>query len=135
MIRIVQHSVLLPAAPDRLYRQYLDPVAHAAFTGGGEVQIAAKIGAEFHGFGGRITGCILALTPGRQIVQTWRSFEFQAGDLDSILVLTFTAEGSQSRVELVQSSVPEHLHQTLQNNWPMRYLDPWRVWLEQGSRE
>lgn len=132
MIRTVQHSVLLPAAPDRLYRQYLDPVAHAAFTGGGEVQIAAKVGAEFVGFGGRITGCILALTAERQVVQSWRSFEFQAGELDSILVLTFTAEGKESRVDLVQTSVPEQLHQTLQNNWPMRYFDPWRAWLEQN---
>jgi uncharacterized protein YndB with AHSA1/START domain len=75
MLRIVQHSVTLPGSPQALYSMYLDPVQHAAFTRGGEVCIAPRVGADFTGFGGRITGRILALTPGRQIVQTWRSFE------------------------------------------------------------
>jgi uncharacterized protein YndB with AHSA1/START domain len=133
MADVVHHSVLLPATPERLYAMYLDPVQHAAFTGGGEVQIAAKVGAEFWGFGGRITGCILALTPDRQIVQSWRSFEWRAGDVDSVLILTFTAEGAGTRVDLVQACPPDHLYQTLQNNWPMRYFDPWRAYLEQGK--
>jgi activator of HSP90 ATPase len=133
MVPVVQHSVILPGLPGKLYSMYLDPAEHAAMTGGGEVQIAAKVGAEFWGFGGRITGCILALTPGRQIVQSWRSFEWQKGDLDSVLILTFTASGAGSQVDLVQASVPEHLYQTLQNNWPMRYFDPWRAYLEQGK--
>lgn len=130
MARIVQHSVTLPGQPGALYTMYLDPVQHAAFTGGGEVRIAPRVGAEFSGFGGRITGRILALTPGRQIVQTWRSFEWRPDDLDSVLVLTFEAAGTDTRLELVQVSPPEHLYETLQANWPMRYFDPWRAYLE-----
>lgn len=132
MLRIVQHSVTLPGSPATLYSMYLDPGQHAAFTGGGDVIIAPKVGAEFWGFGGRITGCILALTPNRQIVQSWRSFEWRPEDVDSILVLTFTAAGADTRVDLVQASPPEHLYETLQANWPMRYFDPWRAYLEQG---
>ena len=131
MLHIVQHSVTLPATPQTLYTMYLDPVQHAAFTGGGEVHIAAKVGAEFLGFGGRITGCILALTPNRQIVQSWRSFEWRREDVDSILVLTFTADGPNTRVDLIQACPPDHLYETLQANWPMRYFDPWRAYLEQ----
>ncbi len=126
-MHIVQHSFILPAPPEKLYTMYLDPVQHAAFSGGGEVTIEARVGAEFSGFGGRISGRIVALTPNRQIVQTWRSFEWKPEDPDSILLLTFEAEGDNSRVELLQAPAPAHLHATLQANWPMRYFDPWRA--------
>ena len=132
MQRIVQHSVSLPAEPARPYTMYLDPAQHAGFTGG-LVRIAAAPGAEFWAFDGRIHGRILHLTPGRQIVQTWRSFEWAADDVDSILALTFEAEGSGARLELVQVNVPDRLYETLQKNWPMRYLDPWRAFVERGA--
>lgn len=131
MSRIVQHSVSLPGSPEVLYAMYLDPIHHAAFTGGGEVHIAPAVGAEFSGFGGRIAGRILALTPPKRIVQTWRSFEFRPDDLDSLLILTFHPSGAGSRLELVQVHAPEHLFETLQANWPMRYFDPWRAYLLQ----
>jgi len=123
----VQHSILLPAPAARVYAMYLDPAQHASFTGGGEVTISDREGAEFSGFGGRITGRILRLDPGRLIVQTWRSFEFKPEDPDSILILALRPEGRGTRLSLVQAPTPEHLHDTLQNNWPMRYLDPWKA--------
>ena len=129
-MRLVQHSVFLPAEPAKLYAMYLDPQKHAAFTGGGEVHIAPLEGAAFSAFGGRIHGRILLLNPDRQIVQTWRSFEWLSDDPDSILLLTFEPELSGTRLELLQGPVPEHLHEKLQLNWPMRYFDPWRAALE-----
>ena len=124
-MRIVQHSVFLPAEPAKVYEMYLDPLKHAAFTGGGEVQIAPLEGTLFSAFGGRIHGRILSLIPGRQIAQTWRSFEWLPGDPDSLLLLTFEPEFGGTRLELLQAPVPEHLHAKLQENWPMRYFDPW----------
>jgi activator of HSP90 ATPase len=129
MLQIVQHSVILPTLPGTLYAMYLDPVQHAAFTGGGEVSIAPRVGAEFSAFGGRIAGRILALTPDRQIVQTWRSFEWRPDEIDSILVLTFQSDAEGAKIDLVQVSPPPHLYETLQANWPMRYFDPWRAYL------
>ena len=126
---IVQHSVRLPGTPRHAYDSYLDAVAHAAFTGGAAI-ISPVIGAEFSGFDGRISGRILNLTPGREIVQTWRSFEWQADELDSILVLLFSPEGPDTQLHLTQMNVPERMLPTLQANWPMRYLDPWRAYLE-----
>jgi activator of HSP90 ATPase len=134
-MRVVRHSIFLPATPARVYFTYLDPVEHAAFTGGGEVTIAPLVGAQFSAFGGRITGRIIALTPDRQIVQTWRSFEWRPEDPDSILLLTLQPESAGTRLELLQAPAPEHLHDTLQENWPMRYLDPWRAALEDKGRK
>lgn len=126
----VQQSVSLTAAPAALYAMYLDAAQHAAFTGGGAVQIEAVAGTAWSAFDGRIHGRMLALTPGRQIVQSWRSFEWQDDELDSILVLTFWPMEAGARAELVQVNVPERLHETLTGGWPVRYWQPWRAYVE-----
>src|SRR3954471_8661998 len=104
MPRTVVQSVNLPAAPSELYAMYLDSDRHAAFTGGGRARIAAKSGSEWSAFDGRIHGRVLSLVPERMIVQSWRSFEWEEGDLDSILLLTFWPETEGTRVELTQAN-------------------------------
>ncbi len=92
MLKIVQQSTQLPATPEALYEMYLDPLQHAAITGSPVVRIAPAEGAEFWAFDGRIHGRVLALTAGRQIVQSWRSFEWRTEDPDGTLVLTFSPD-------------------------------------------
>ena len=130
MLEIVRQSVALPAPPGELYAMYLDPVRHAAFTGGGPVEIAAVEGSAWRAFDGRIHGRILALSPGRRIVQSWRSFEWEDGDPDAVLVLAFRPAGIGAMVELAQVDVPPRLSETLKSGWPARYWDPWRAYLE-----
>ena len=129
-MRVVQQSVELPASPRELYAMYLDSAAHAAFTGGGPASISPTPGNEWSAFDGRIHGRVLALTPARQIVQSWRSFEWQEAELDAVLVLAFTAAGEGGRVDLVQAGVPDRLYDTLVSGWPLRYWQPWRAYLE-----
>jgi uncharacterized protein YndB with AHSA1/START domain len=130
MLKIVQQSVALPAAPAELYAMYLNAQAHSSFTGGGSVTIQAVPGSDWSAFDGRIHGRILALTPGRQIVQSWRSFEWEEQDPDSVLLLAFTASGSGGTVDLAHVGVPERLYDTLVGGWPTRYWQPWRSYLE-----
>jgi activator of HSP90 ATPase len=99
-------------------------------TSGGAVQITATPGTEWSAFGGRIHGRLLALTPDHEIVQSWRSFEWQEGDPDSTLILTFWPEATGSRVELTQQNVPDRLYENLVVGWPNRYWNPWRAYLE-----
>jgi uncharacterized protein YndB with AHSA1/START domain len=134
MSRLVQQTVRLPAPPRTLYAMYLDPAAHASFTGGGAVQIEPRAGTEWSAFDGRIHGRILTLTPDRQIVQTWRSFEWYEDDLDSILVLNLTPEAAGTRVDLAQASVPEQVYDNLVAGWPIRYWHPWQAFLEAQRR-
>jgi activator of HSP90 ATPase len=129
MLNIVHQSVQLPATPEALYAMYLDPLQHAAITGSPLVRIAPTPGAEFWAFDGRIHGLILAVTPGRQIVQSWRSFEWPADDLDATLVLTFRADPAGARLDMALVNVPEALRGKLQTNWPMRYWEPWKAYL------
>jgi activator of HSP90 ATPase len=129
MPRTVVQSVDLPATPSELYAMYLDPDGHSAFTGGGAARIAAKAGTEWSAFDGRIYGRVLSLVPDRMIVQSWRSFEWEESDLDSILILTFRQEREGTRIELTQANVPDRLYETLVSGWPSRYWDPWRSFL------
>jgi len=111
MLTIVQQSVELPASPAALYSMYLDAGQHAAFTGGGAASITPVPGAPWSAFDGRIHGRILALTPSRQIVQSWRSFEWQDDDPDSVLA---------------------RLYDTLLSGWSSRYWEPWRSFLREA---
>jgi activator of HSP90 ATPase len=131
VLRIVQQTVELAATPSDLYAMYLDGPTHAAFTGGGAVAIVPVAGTEWSAFEGRIHGRILALTPARQIVQSWRSFEWEPAELDAVLVLAFAAAAGGTRVDLAQVGVPARLYDTLGSGWPVRYWQPWQAYLEQ----
>jgi activator of HSP90 ATPase len=84
MPKTVHQIANLLASPKALYSIYLDPDQHASFTEGGPARIAAAAGTEWSAFDGRIYGRVLSLVQDRMIVQSWRSFEWEEGDLDSI---------------------------------------------------
>ena len=125
MRSVIQQSVVLPARADALYAMYLDPAAHAEIAGG-PVTIGAAPGAVFKAFDGAITGVTLALVAPVLIVQSWRSAHFKPEDPDSTLILTFTPQGAQGRVDLVHLDVPEQDYQGVIDGWEKFYWTPWR---------
>ena len=132
MRSVIQQSVLLPAPAATLFDSYLDPVRHAAFTGGA-ITIAATPGSPFSAFNGVLRGTILSVVPSRLIVQTWRSVKFHDDDPDSTLILAFSQDGDQGRIDLVHLDVPDHDHQGVTDGWTLYYWTPWRAWLS-GER-
>jgi hypothetical protein len=133
MRSVIQQSIVLPAAAETLFVMYLDPAAHAAFTGW-PVEIGPQAGATFRAFGGQLSGTILALVRPRLIVQSWRSTKFRAEDVDSTLILQFLPESdgtSQGRIDLVHVDVPEHDYQDVVDGWQKYYWAPWKTYLEQ----
>ena len=119
----------LPAPPDRLFDMYLDPKEHAAFTGL-PVTIGAKPGDAFKAFEGAIWGKMLYVEPRRLIVQTWRSVNFPAVAIDSILVLAFFSQGEGGRIELTQVNIAEEDFAGVSHGWETYYWGPWRRYLE-----
>jgi activator of HSP90 ATPase len=67
---------------------YLDPDAHAAFTGS-PVEIGSKPGDAFRAFDGMLSGATVHTQFGRLIVQTWRSRNWADDAPDSVVMLTF----------------------------------------------
>ena len=126
---VIEQSVVLPAPARRLYEMYLDPAAHAAFTGH-PVLIGPEPGDAFRAFNGMLTGELLAVSPPQLIVQSWRSGHFNADDPDSTLILRFVDERGQGRIELIQLDVPPQDYDAVVEGWPKHYWNPWREWLE-----
>ena len=123
-------TVVLPAPPDELYRMYLDAECHAAFTGS-PAKISDAPGAAFEAFGGLLTGAVLRTVRPRLIVQSWRSVNFHDDDPDSTLILSFSPEDDDGRIDLVHVDIPDHEIQGITGGWESRYFVPWLEWLRQ----
>ena len=134
MRSVIHQSIVLPAAADALFTMYLDPAAHAAFTGW-PVEIGPEPGAAFRAFGGQLSGMILAVVRPRLVVQSWRSTKFRDEDRDSTLILQFTPDGEDvanrsGRIDLVHLDVPEHDYLGVTEGWQKYYWTPWKTYLE-----
>jgi activator of HSP90 ATPase len=117
--------VVLPASAETLFDMYLDPVVHAAITGN-PVQIGRETGAEFLAFNGALSGTILATVRPKLIVQSWRSTSFKGDYPDSTLILSFSTEGDNGRIDLVHLDVPDHDYEGVTQGWEKYYWTPWR---------
>ena len=131
MTKPIGQSVKFPASAPELYDIYLDPKRHSAFTGG-PVKISPKPGSKFDAFNGMLSGLMLVAIPGKMIVQRWRSMHFKDTDLDSILILTFTQEGKQGRIDLVHVNVPVLDYKGVTNGWRKYYWDPLKEYLKKS---
>jgi activator of HSP90 ATPase len=125
-------NVILAASfqttPDQLFDMYLDPKEHAAFTGA-PVAIGNSPGASFRAFNGILSGAILHIEPKRLIVQTWRSANWPAEAIDSVLTLSFWPQENGSRIELVHVNVPDEDFAGVSQGWEKFYWNPLRAHL------
>src|SRR6516165_2811701 len=103
MRTIISQSVVLPASAESLFAMYTDPAKHAAITGA-PVAIGVQPGSPFQAFNGALTGATLQITPQRLVIQSWRSTKFNDEERDSTLILAFTPEGINGRIDLCIST-------------------------------
>ena len=128
MRNVIRQSVVLPAPAKTLFEMYLDPASHQAITGA-PVDIGDERGSKFKAFDGALTGTMLEVLKPRLIIQSWRSNVFKAEDPDSTLILSFTPEGNEGRIDLIHIDVPEHDYDGVTQGWEKYYWTPWRVYL------
>lgn len=131
MPRLLTLACSLPVKPARAWAMYLNPKTHAAITGA-PVKIGRKPGSAFSAFGGILTGRVLHVESGRQIVQSWRSANWKARELDSTLILTFFPEGKGTRLELAHVNVPASDFAGVTQGWEKYYFAPWRAYLSRA---
>jgi activator of HSP90 ATPase len=128
MRSIIYKCVVLCASAEKLFEMYINSDIHGAITGA-PVQIAEKSGSQFHAFNGRLEGIILQVVRPRLIVQSWRSFHFGNSDPDSTLIISFTPEGDNGRIDLIHLDVPDHDYDAVNKGWETRYFEPWRIYI------
>lgn len=115
-------SDVIPASPDEIYSAWLSTDGHTEMTGG-EAHASDDPGAEFDAWDGYISGKNLELEPGKRIVQSWRTSQFEAGEPDSQIELTLEAVDGGTRVTLHHTSVPDD-GDHYRTGWQDHYFDP-----------
>ncbi len=76
------------------------------------------------------SGTILHVEPKRLIVQTWRSANWEAEAIDSVLVLTFWLDAAGGRIELNHINVPDSDFAGISHGWEKYYWTPCaNIWL------
>jgi activator of HSP90 ATPase len=122
-------TVVLPASAADLYEMYMNPEIHSEMTGA-PVKISEEAGSPFEAFGGLVTGTTLQVVRHRLIVQSWRSVNFAKSDPNSTLIISFTPEDDDGRIDLVHVNVPQSDYQGVFCGWDSRYFAPWLEYLQ-----
>jgi activator of HSP90 ATPase len=128
--RTIRHTLTLKADSDEVYKTLTDSKRTSKFTEG-KARIPRGIGEKFTIFDGYINGTILELVPGEKIVQSW-----QADEKDwpknhfSKAVFTLRKVKGGTRVNLIQSGVPEECYAHISKGWTEFYWTPLRKMLE-----
>jgi uncharacterized protein YndB with AHSA1/START domain len=117
-------SRILPATPAQVFAAWLDAAEHTAMTGSPATIESAEVGGRFTAWDGYIDGSFVALEPGRRIVQSWRSDDFPADALDSLLEVSLEPAPGGTRVTLRHGDLPEGQGPALLEGWEEFYLEP-----------
>jgi activator of HSP90 ATPase len=125
-------STILPANPERIYQDWLSSEGHTAFTGS-PAMVEPVIGGKFTAWDGYISGKTLELTPGRRIVQAWRTTEFPADSPDSRVEVLLEEEDGGTRITLVHSEIPEGQADEYLQGWEDYYFTPMAEYYSQPT--
>ena len=122
-------SDLISAPPEELYDAWLDSEIHSKMTGG-KAEVSDQIGGMFSAWDGYIKGENLELNPPLRILQKWRTTDFEDEDPDSLVEITFIAEGKKTRITIRHTELPPH-GMKYQQGWIDAYFIPMkRYWME-----
>jgi len=119
----VRVSAVLPTTADRLYAAWLDGLEHSRMTGG-KATVDPRVGGRHTAWDDYIEGEILALEPGRRIVQSWRATDFPEGHAHSRLEIFLEDVPGGCEVTLVHSEIPEGLGDQFEEGWSTHYFVP-----------
>ena len=118
-------SEVIAAKPDEIYRAWLSSEGHTAMTGSPAV-VEGRAGGEFSAWDGYIFGRTLALTPNRQILQTWRTSEFPDDASDSRLDVDLEEVAGGTKITLKHINLPADQVDSYRQGWEDFYFVPMR---------
>ena len=121
-------SVFINVAPEKLYAAWLDSNQHSKMTGS-PAQLSNEINDAFQAWDGYISGINLELDPGKRILQSWRTLEFDDNEIDSKIEVSFEKEASGTKIILRHWDLPEHGSQ-YESGWAESYFEPMKEYFK-----
>lgn len=115
-------SCILAATPMEVYSAWIDAEKHSAMTGGPATS-DPRIGGKYTAWDGYIDGTHMTLEPGKLIIQTWKTTEFDARDGYSTVEVQLSAHPDGCQLILIQTDIPEGQTQ-YENGWKEHYFEP-----------
>lgn len=128
----IRLSFHVAAAPDAVYHAWLSGEGHAAMTGA-DATGRPEVGAEFSAWDGYISGSNLALTPGRDIVQSWSAADFPEGAGPSRLEVHVRPSNGGTEVTIVHLGLPEGTEERFTEGWQQFYITPMQQHFGRGK--
>jgi activator of HSP90 ATPase len=125
--KTIRQSTTFRATPHEVYEMLIDSRKHTRLTGE-KAKISRAIGGRFTAYDGYISGVNLALTPDRQIVQSWRGSDWPEGHFSKATFSLAEVRGG-TRLTFRQSGVPEDQYEDIKEGWRDYYWKPMREML------
>lgn len=111
-----------PVSAATLYHAWLNSDEHTKMTGG-PAECSDVLGESFSVWEGYITGKNLSLKPNSEIVQSWRSSDFNESDPDSELTVRFKDNENGCELTLIHESIPDG-QPDYEQGWEDHYFAP-----------
>jgi len=112
-----------------LYDAWLDSDEHSKMTGS-PAKVSAELGGEFQAWDGYLWGVNLELEPGKRIVQSWRTSQFDVSEEDSQIEVSFEAnDEGRTKITLRHTKLPAHGAQ-YEEGWQESYFEPMKRYFE-----
>ena len=129
-VRTIRQTLTFEADPREVYKTLTDPKETSKFTEG-KARIPRGVGKKFVIFDGYINGTILELVPGEKIVQSWQAAEknWPKGHFSKTMFALRKVKGG-TRVNFIQSGVPEEYYEHISKGWNEFFWTPLRKMLE-----
>jgi uncharacterized protein YndB with AHSA1/START domain len=121
-------SDVFSAPPQQVYDAWLESEGHSKMTGG-TAEASSEVGGEFNAWDGYISGKNLGLEPGKRILQSWRTQEFENSEADSELEIVLEGVPEGTRLCLKHTKLPDHGMQ-YKDGWVEHYFEPMKAYFK-----
>ncbi|NQY11999.1 MAG: SRPBCC domain-containing protein [Flavobacteriales bacterium] len=118
----------IKASAETIYNAWLDSKEHSAMTGG-VVTASSDVGGKYTAHNDYIGGENKELVANQKIVQTWRSTEFEEGEPDSLISVTFEEQDGKTTISLTHTDLPTH-QAAVAMGWEDYYFTPIKEYFE-----
>lgn len=116
----IQHN--FNVKPSVIYDAWLNSTQHSKMTGG-LAKCSNEIGGNFTAWDGYIKGKNIDLKSNKEIIQRWRTSEFDKNDEDSKLIIRFKEIENGTELTLIHNNIPEGQTQ-YKKGWIDHYFKP-----------